>query len=107
LGGVGMVLEWRWELGNMVEVGLVRERGFCRGNGDWKRGVEACFLSGWRWRLARCVVVFDGFRCVGKRELRRVNSVIEEMGCESCRGCETSFLSREELRKFLILLNDV
>ncbi len=51
LGGVGMVLEWRWELGNMVEVGLVRERGFCRGNGDWKRGVEACFLSGWRWRL--------------------------------------------------------
>ncbi len=35
----------------MVKVGLVRERGFCRGGGDWKRGVEACFLSGWRWRL--------------------------------------------------------
>jgi len=61
--GVWMVLEWRWELENMVKVGLVRERGFYRGGGDWKRGVgvrerpgggggdEACFLSGWRWRL--------------------------------------------------------
>lgn len=53
------------------------------------------------------MVVFDGFRCVGKRELRRVNAVIEEMGWESCRGCETTFLSCEELRKFLILLNEV
>ncbi len=64
-------------------------------------------FSEWVEVEARCVVVFDGFRCVGKRELRRVNSVIEEMGWESCRGCETSFLSREELRKFLILLNEV
>jgi hypothetical protein len=35
-------------------------------------------FSEWVEVEARCVVVFDGFRCVGKRELQRVNTVIEE-----------------------------